>query len=226
MYLKGEFALNKVRIKFSKGNEIKYISHLDLLRTWSRILRRSGLPIKYSQGFNPHLQLSFAMPLSVGVTSESEYMDIEFDTEVAFKEVITKINENAPSGLVVQIAGEPLIAFSSISKAKYRVNISFVKECNFSDEFKKMMSLNEVIVAKKSKKGIKDINIIPDIYSYDINGEKDTYELNFELAAGSERNLNPELIMSAICKYIEGCEIDYYAIHRTALIANENLGLL
>lgn len=68
----------KVRylIKFTKEADIKFVAHLDLMRTIQRIIRRSGLPIEYSKGFNPHMTLSIAQPLSVGVYSEGEYMDI------------------------------------------------------------------------------------------------------------------------------------------------------
>ena len=69
-------------IKFSKGEGIKFISHLDLMRTIQRIIRRSGVPIEYSKGFNPHMALSLAQPLSVGVYSDGEYMDIVLTEEI------------------------------------------------------------------------------------------------------------------------------------------------
>ena len=91
----------KVRylIKFTKESNIKFISHLDLMRTIHRTVRRSGIKAKYSKGFNPHMIMSIAQPLSVGVYSESEYLDIELDEVISEKNVIDKLNLAAPSGI-------------------------------------------------------------------------------------------------------------------------------
>ena len=70
--------MQRIRIKFNRGEEIKFISHLDITRLWERALRRAGVPLAYSQGFSPHPQLSFAVPLAVGMTSEAELLDIFF----------------------------------------------------------------------------------------------------------------------------------------------------
>lgn len=69
----------RMALKFAKGSDVKYISHLDLQRAFQRAFRRSGLPIKYSQGFNPHAKISFASALAVGVTSSGEYLDVELE---------------------------------------------------------------------------------------------------------------------------------------------------
>ena len=75
-----------VRIQFSKGYEVKYVSHLDLMRT----LMRSGLPVSYTQGFNPHIILTFAQPLSVGVTSDGEYAEFQMEEQCTFDELKDK----------------------------------------------------------------------------------------------------------------------------------------
>ena len=80
-------------IKFSKGEGIKFISHLDLMRTIQRIIRRSGVPIEYSKGFNPHMALSLAQPLSVGVYSDGEYMDIVLTEEMKVADLLARLNE-------------------------------------------------------------------------------------------------------------------------------------
>ena len=86
-------------IKYTKEADIKFISHLDLLRTIQRSIRRSGLPIHYSKGFNPHMATAIAQPLSVGVYSDGEYMDAEFDEEVEISEMLQKLNENSARGV-------------------------------------------------------------------------------------------------------------------------------
>ena len=85
----------KVRyvIKFTKGENIKFIGHLDLMRTIQRIIKRSGLPVEYSKGFNPHMALSIAQPLSVGVYSDGEYLDLVLTESLGVGEVIEKLNK-------------------------------------------------------------------------------------------------------------------------------------
>ena len=71
--------MQRLRIRFSRGEDVKYISHLDLIRLWQRALNRAGIPLTYSRGFNPHPQISMALALAMGVTSEAELMDIYVD---------------------------------------------------------------------------------------------------------------------------------------------------
>ena len=102
----------KVRyaIKFTKESHIKFISHLDLMRTIQRIIRRAGLPIQYSKGFNPHMDLSIAQPLSVGIYSSGEYMDIVLTEEIEELDIVNKLNKSAPSGIkVIKAVGIPLL---------------------------------------------------------------------------------------------------------------------
>ena len=84
-------------IKFTKGDNIKFIGHLDLMRTIQRIIKRSGLPVEYSKGFNPHMSLSIAQPLSVGVYSDGEYLDLVLTEELSCEDVINKLNDQRHS---------------------------------------------------------------------------------------------------------------------------------
>ena len=85
-------------IKFTKGENIKFIGHLDLMRTIQRIIKRSGLPVEYSKGFNPHMSLSIAQPLSVGVYSDGEYLDLVLTESLGVGEVIEKLNASSSKG--------------------------------------------------------------------------------------------------------------------------------
>lgn len=88
-----------LRLQITKEEPVRYISHLDYMRAWERALRRSGLPVAYTSGFNPHIRLSFAAPLAVGVTSEAEYVDIPMAREVAIEEVMTALAAVLPPGI-------------------------------------------------------------------------------------------------------------------------------
>ena len=86
-----------LRVKFIRGEEIKFISHLDLMRVFERALRRSEIPVAYSKGFNPHPQMVFGLPLSVGVTSQCEYADFKIEDNIEPNEFIQRLNDNLPS---------------------------------------------------------------------------------------------------------------------------------
>jgi radical SAM-linked protein len=89
----------RIRVKFVKRGELKYISHLDLLRTMERAVRRSGLPIAYTEGFHPHAKIQFASALPVGVESTGELMDIELKEEFSASEVVQRLKEQLPKAL-------------------------------------------------------------------------------------------------------------------------------
>ncbi len=89
----------KIRIKYRKGEEVKYISHRDLIRAFTRAIRRSGLPIAYSQGFNPHMKISWGQALKVGASSEGELAQLQFERWVKPQEVMDKLGPRMPAGL-------------------------------------------------------------------------------------------------------------------------------
>jgi len=96
----------RIRLEFSRGEKMMYLSHLDLMRTFNRAMRRGGIPISYTAGYNPHARMVFGLPLQVGVTSDAEYLDIEIDGEVAAGETTEKLNGVLPEGLTVTNARE------------------------------------------------------------------------------------------------------------------------
>ena len=99
--MEGVFALSDLRIKFIRGEEVKFISHLDLMKVFERASRRANIPIAYSQGFNPHAHLIFGLPLSVGVTSQAEYADIELTEILEPESFVTRLNKELPKGLII-----------------------------------------------------------------------------------------------------------------------------
>ena len=109
------------RMRYEKRDEVKYIGHLDTMRTFTRCIKRTTLPIKFSGGFNPRVQLSFALPLGVGVTSECEYVDLELQDEVELdiSEIVKEMNRVLPEGFRI-------ISATKIEKSKSLM--SLVKE--------------------------------------------------------------------------------------------------
>lgn len=201
--LEGVFVLSKRRIKFSKTGMGKYISHLDLLRTFSRSILRSGLPVRYSQGFNPHQLITFSLPLPIGVTSICEYVDIDFEDTVSDDEIMEKLNQNLPMDIQVRGIGSLRYKASTICAADYRIELrtSQTVEKVYLDDF---FSSKEVTVEKKTKKkGIVQINLMAYIENYSYIQEKENgCVFDVRLCAGGEKNLKPEILVEALLVFL------------------------
>ncbi|MBM4463213.1 MAG: DUF2344 domain-containing protein [Chloroflexi bacterium] len=123
--------MQRLRLRFSRGDQVKYISHLDLMRLWDRALRRAGMPLAYSEGFAPHPRISLGAPLPIGVTSEAELMDITLRTTVSPHHFIRTVGLQLPQGLgILEITQIPLInpsLQSQLRYAEYRVVVYTIK---------------------------------------------------------------------------------------------------
>jgi len=123
--------MQRLRVKFNRGEEIKFISHLDIMRLWERALRRAGVPIVYSQGFSPHPQISVAAPLSVGMTGEAELMDVVCSRPVTPQWFAGVVNQQLPDGIrviqVQQIAPVLPSLQSQVRFADYEVTLATEK---------------------------------------------------------------------------------------------------
>jgi radical SAM-linked protein len=91
--------MERIRVKFSRGSQVKFLSHLDLMRLWERAFRRAGFPLVYSEGFTPHPRLSLAVPLQVGVTSDAELMDVFLSSWLSPSDFIAGIKKQLPEGI-------------------------------------------------------------------------------------------------------------------------------
>lgn len=160
--------MSKIRVKYIRGEEVKYISHLDLIKVFKRALRRGRLPIVYSGGFNPHPQIIFGLPLPVGVTSEAGYIDFGIDGYIGPEDFVKKLNKELPDGLEITKGGilkEGNNIMKSISAASYSVlllDAGSVEEVQEKIDY--MMKETKITVKKYSKKGYKNVDIRPLIY--------------------------------------------------------------
>ncbi len=124
--------MQRLRIRFGRGEEVKFISHLDLMRLWQRALNRAGVSLAYSEGFNPHPKMSLAVPLALGVTSETELMDIILSQQLTPHSFTTAVSRQLPPGIkILQVQQMPLTLPSlqaQASSAEYKVEIETEKE--------------------------------------------------------------------------------------------------
>lgn len=194
-------------IKFTKEANIKFISHLDLMRTLQRVIRRADLPMEYSKGFNPHMAMSIAQPLSVGVYSDAEYMDIVLVEELDEKEIIEKLNEKTASGIrflearkVINKEGEKKLpqTMALIDAARFTVKILCEDAKVVEEKLKSLEENKEWITIKKSKKGEKEVNLRTMIKEMKYWTNEDELVLNILISSGSREHLSPDLVASYI----------------------------
>ena len=191
-----------IRIKFSKTGDLMYISHLDLARTMQRIMVRSGVDIWYSEGFNPQPRIVFALPLPVGVESICELMDIKINHPMELEEIKERIQRNFPADMKVLDVYVPEVKFKSISYADYTIRLySQQFESDTHENINSLFS-KECKIIKRSKSGEKEVDICRFIKSIEAKRINDFVEINTIICAGNENNLNPELIVDAIKKYL------------------------
>ena len=207
--------MSKRRVTFSKTGMGKYISHLDLLRCFTRAIQRSGLPVIYSQGFNPHQKMTFSLPLPIGVTSECETVDIQFEDTVTDGEIMEKLNLNLPMDMKVLSVGEPIHKAAEITAAEYRMEAGcdgMVSEHKIQAFF----GQPEVLVAKRTKKkGETMVNILDFVRAWEITGlSEQGFCLRVVVDAGGERNLKPELLATSLEEYLKPLKIEDWEICR------------
>lgn len=214
----------KIRICFSKTGYSKYVSHLDLMKTLQRTFRRGGIDISYSQGFNPHPIMSIAHPLPLGIEGLCEYMDISVDSKPDFEELKIKMNNALPQDIRVHkitYAGEPL---NVLVRAEYSAIINLKNDISdLKNKIESFIAMDEIVVEKKTKRGMNDTDIKPMIFQVELAKYKDKeLVLNFILANGEPSNLKAVTFIQAMEKYIDGFEVDYCSIVRKCLY-NSNM---
>ncbi len=219
-------------IKFAKEGDIKFISHLDLLRTIQKIIKRSGLPVEYSKGFNPHMSISIAQPLSVGMYSEGEYMDVVLVEKVDPAVIIEKLNKSAPLGIKIfdaiyvhEIPNQKNApqTMAAIDAAENCIKIKYNDSKLLKEEMEKLLSEKEWVTLKKSKKGEKMTDIKPMVktLSYSINDNVLT--VTSLVSCGSRENLSAQLLAEYIQSKTSEFNSDAFVdIKRNEMYTNMN----
>jgi len=183
------------RLKFSKTGNLRFIGHLDLLKVFQATIRRSMLPVAYSQGFNPHLHLSFALPVPLGMESVHDYADMTL-TE-ASDHVVDALNAMVPDGLWIHSAKliTSKAAAALVQAADYQLSVgSLFATDDVKTKISRILAQKECFIMKKTKSGIKNTDIRPDIYDV----QYDNGTIWMRLAAGSGRFLNPMIAAELI----------------------------
>ena len=217
--------MSKYRIKYTKDEQARYISHLDFVRTIGRTFKRANIPVDYSQGFNPHIILTVGLPCSVGVLSECEYLDTQLYEDMPCDEIIERINNHIPMGLKVigcQKLEQGYVPLHKIESCLYRATVEYSGNIDID----KFLSNDEIIVDKKTKKGINPTDIKPMIFDLEKVSDADgVMVIKMHLTAG-EKNLKPDTVFDAFEKYFEGFKVEYSDLVREKIFFGKNIEIM
>lgn len=186
---------------------MKFIGHLDIMRFFQKVMRRADIPIAFTGGFSPHMIMSFANPLGVGVTSDGEYFDVELTEEWGEAEMAAAVERM--NGVMVE--GIDIVTMVAISDDKKKTGMSIVAAADYVSSVKHgafpadwkekatdFLKQEAIVIVKKTKKSEKEVDIKPMIYDFAVR-EDSIYML---VATGSVENLKPELVMQAFRSYL------------------------
>ena len=210
--------MQNIRIFFTKRDRAKYISHLDMTRLFQRAVRRTGIKMWYTEGFHPHLYMTFALPLSLGTESNCESVDMRLVDEISLDEVKNRLNSVLPMGIEVTEVKEPLMKASKICSSQYSVTLYGLSE--YKSDMENFLNNDEIMAVKKGKAGEKLVNIKNLVYGYEIYCEGNNLCLTLKLASGNINTLNPQLLLNVFSEQNK-VSVEGAFILRTAVF-NEN----
>lgn len=212
----------RVRVKFAKRGAMKFIGHLDIMRFFQKAVRRAELPVAFSEGFSPHMIMSFAAPLGVGITSQGEYFDMELTEELSSQELERKLNEQMAEGMeVLSVRRIPedkaSKAMSLVAAADYLVSFrEGLALPGWQERLEEFAGQESIVIMRKTKRSEKETDIRPWIWL--LEGREEG--IFMRLSQGSVHNLKPELVMEAFARFM-GEELSPMAllVHRLEVYA-------
>ena len=215
--------MKPVRLWFKKDGLAVYISHLDMNRCMTRAVRRADIPLWYTEGFNPHPYMTFLMPLPLGQSGMREPLDIRIEGEMSFSEIKKRLNSVMPEGIEIVDVAKPEHKPNEIDAAEYEVDLWFEnaeKAEAFSTGAKKIIEGGVLNAEKRSKKGIKTVNLCELVREFKISAEENKVFVRTILAAGNTVNLNAELLINALITELSAGETDRNIV-RTKLLRSD-----
>ena len=198
----------KIRIKFRKYGVMKFIGHLDIMRYFQKAIRRADIDISYSGGFSPHMIMSFAAPLGVGITSDGEYFDIEVNSTKSSEEALAALNGAMVEGVEVSsyvaLPDNAKTAMSIVAAADYELSFKDGYEvpadkATFEAAIAEFFTnAKEVLITKQTKKSERTMDLKPLVYEFSMREKEGKPVFYLNLSTGSNDNVKPELVVEAL----------------------------
>ena len=211
----------KHRLAFSKADTAKFISHLDLMRTFQRSFLRADIAVKHTEGFNPHAFVSIPLPLSVGFSSACEVLECQV-LNVPLEEVPARMNAALPAGITVTRCYEAVRPVKELCYVNYIVTLEYETGAPFGAErdIQALLERDSLVMTKRSKKaksGFTEVDLIPLIARASVEERRDTIALDLVLKAQNP-GLNPERVVAAVREHCPDASPDFVSIHRRAVL--------
>lgn len=195
---------SKLRVKFEKTGPIRYIGHLDVMRFFQKCIRRARIDVSYTGGFSPHQIMSFAAPLSVGLESLGEYMDIEVNSVTDSRDMVNRFNRASVPGIrivsVKRLPENAQNAMASVAAASYIVTLRedcapLLKPVLTEESIQEFLSLPEIRYTKEGKKGAREIDLREGIFSLSWDAGADAFHMLLDASSGG--NIKPGQVLDA-----------------------------
>lgn len=216
--------MREVRLRFSKTGQAKYISHLDTNRVFSRALARAKINLWYTQGFNPRPYMSFSLPLSLGVESYCENVDLRILDDLTDEEIKERMNNALPLGIRIVDVYEDFMDCHDIVYSDYVYKFEFKDNETALKKIIAVLESDEILAQKKAKQGrrriLKETDIKQFIVKYNASIRGDNIVLNIRLLAGPDKNLNPTLLFDTIIRFID-MDYEWKSIGRISLLTKD-----
>jgi radical SAM-linked protein len=211
---------------FEKSQRLRHVGHLDIMRSMQRALRRSGLPVSYSNGFNPHILLTFASPLSVGAVGKRELMEVTLYEDVTPEQFLADMNKALPPEMQLSAAKvledkHPAL-MAMVKAARYDIEPEDAEVADlWASRVQDYLAQDAIMTMRKTKSGMKEIDIRPLIHSLACeNGH-----LHAVLALTETVTCKPDMLLSTLCEFA-GCEVPRVALIREGLLGEDAEGQL
>jgi radical SAM-linked protein len=211
--------MQRLRVRFSRGQELKFISHLDLMRLWQRALHRAGVALAYSEGYTPHPRISLAAPLALGVTSEAELMDVYCTRWVSPHVFGSVVGKELPAGVKILQVNNVALPLPSLQAqvryADYRVRVNTQMEASAVEEaIGNLLSLEHLPWQHQRDTGPRNYDLRPLIDDLSLLGCQDgCCTIDMRLRCSSQGSGRPEQVIAAL-----GLTGHPAGIHRTRLL--------
>lgn len=215
----------RMLLQFMKGDIVRHLGLLDLQRTMQRALRRSGLPVAYSKGFNPHMIMSFASALSSGIPGDAELLDISLCGDVTEEECLAAMNKVLPPALQasrVRLVDDRFPKVSAALRyAQYKIRLRGEEALKIAEKLPEFLAEEEIMALRKTKKSETMVNIRPMIRKLTACAQDNEVELEACVSFIETATLKPDLLVDTLCEY---CKVEKpkCEIRRTCLLGLVN----